>query len=78
MQSYSWIQAKNIKNEKPYNPLQGTKTFYSTFFKNTTERYITKLITHTIEIKTPKEFGPHLLTIVPKYGRLPTWLEIPR
>jgi hypothetical protein len=78
IQFYRWIQTKNIKNEKPYNPLQGKTTFYSTVFKTSTERYITELITHTIEIKTTKEFGPHLLTIVPKYGKLPTCLEIPR
>ena len=35
--------------------------------------------THTIEIKTiKKEFGPHLPTTVPKYRRLPTYLETPR
>jgi len=35
-------------------------------------------LTHTIEIKTTKGPGPHLLTIVAKYGKLPTCLEIPR
>jgi len=53
-------------------------TFHSTSFKNSTDRYTTKLITHTIEIKTAKGPGPHLLFIVPKYGRSPTCLEIPR
>jgi hypothetical protein len=32
--------------------------------------------THTIEIKTTKEPGPYLLTIVPKYGKLPTCSEV--
>jgi len=67
-----------MKNGKQYNPLQGTTIFHSTFFKNSTNRYTTKLITRTIETKTTKGPGPHLLTIVPKYGKSPTYLEIPR
>jgi hypothetical protein len=56
--------------------LQGTTASHSTYLKNTIDRYIAKLITHTTEIKTRKEFGPYSLTIVPKYGKLPTCLEI--
>ena len=43
---------KNKNNGKQYNPLQGTTTFHSTSFKNSTDRYTIKLITHTIEIKS--------------------------
>jgi len=68
----------SYRNGKQYNPLQGTTAFHNTFFKNSTDRYTTDLIKHTIEIKTTKGPGPHSLIIVPKYGKSPICSEIPR
>jgi len=48
---YHWIKTKNKKNGRQYNPLQGTTTFHNTSFKNSTDRYTTKLTTHAIEIR---------------------------
>jgi hypothetical protein len=51
MQSLPLDPSTNKKNGKVYNPLQWALTSHCTFSKNSIDRYIIKLIIHTIEIK---------------------------